>query len=95
MEETKKREEEIAKEDKTGTPWNTIDPGLITSENLEIFDLFTKGEFEQAQAKKSLAEMKLEEIKDKKARASNEALIRYLDDKIFAELNRKSSKIEE
>jgi hypothetical protein len=95
MRETKKREEEIAKEDKAGTAWNTIDPDLITPENLEIFDLYKKGEFEQAQAKKDLAKIKLKEIKDKETRDSNEALMSFLDDKIDAEIENKASRIDE
>ena len=95
MEETKKREEEIAKEDKTGTPWNLIDPDLITHENLELFRHFNDGELEIAQEEVKVAIMKLEKIKDEKARSSNEALLRLIDDKISAEIAKKELKEEQ
>jgi hypothetical protein len=95
MEEMKKREEEIAKEDKTGTPWNLIDPDLITHENLELFSHFNDGEMEIAQEEVKVAKIKLEKIKDEKARSSNEALLRLIDDKISAEIAKRELKEEQ
>ena len=95
MEGTKKREEEIAKEDKTGTPWNLINPDLITPENLELFRHFNDGELEIAQEEIKVARVNLDKIKDEKIRRSNEALLRLIDDKISAEIAKRELKEEQ
>lgn len=89
MTEIKKKEEEIAKEDKMGTPWNLINPDLITPENLEVFRHFIEGELEIAQESSRVEKAKLETIKDEKVRLSNETLLHVIDDKISAEIARK------
>ncbi|MDP2934569.1 MAG: hypothetical protein Q8N59_02285 [bacterium] len=82
MEEIKKKEEGVAKEDKTGTPWNLINPDLITPENRELFRHFNDGELEIAQGELRVAKAKLEKIKNEKAMLSNKTLLEMIDDKI-------------
>jgi len=87
--EMKIKEEERAKEDKTGTPWTLINPELITPQNLEIFQHFYNGELEIAQEESRVAKMNLEKIKNEQSKRANEALLLWIDDKISAEIARR------
>ncbi len=88
LERIKKEEEIRAKEDKTGTPWNLINPDLVTPENLEIFQHYLNGELEVAHGEVEVAKAKLEKMKGEQ-KETNEALLLWLDDKIVAEIARK------
>jgi hypothetical protein len=80
--EIKGREEKIAQEDKTGTPWHTINPEDLTSEARKVFTSFESGEFETAKEALKAVREKIGQIKDSKEKTSNEEFANLFDDKI-------------
>jgi hypothetical protein len=89
MWEAKRKAEEIAREDKTGTAWNPINPDLITPENLDLWAHLQNGELEIASGNLDAAREKLNKIKDAKARQSNEDLLKFVDNQIIEKIDAK------
>jgi len=91
MREAKERAERIAKEDKKGSAWNSINPDFISPDNLDLWVHFQKGELEIAQANLDAEKEKLSKIKDEKARQANENLLDFIDNQIIEKLETKKN----
>lgn len=91
LKEIKKKEEEIARQDKTGTPWHAINPEELIPEAQELFDFFEKGEYETAKGLLEAVREKTKEMEKSKVKDSNEGLANLLDDKIIEKITQKES----
>lgn len=80
----KKEQEEIAKEDKIKTPWSHIGIEDLCEEALDAFSAFNSEDIEISQVKIEELKAKIDGIKNKKEKASNENFAKWLDDKIDA-----------
>ena len=78
----KKEQEKIAEEDKIKTPWLHIRIEDLSEEALSAYAAFVSEDFETAQAKIKELKIKLDDMKKKDGKASNENFARWIDDKI-------------
>jgi len=86
LEEFKTKKVEAMKEDNVAGPWNLIDTGNLIEESKKLFDIFDGGNIKLAPEEFRVAKEKLEEIKDKKVKSSNEAFLNWIDGEIEAKL---------
>lgn len=78
----KKEQEKIAEEDKIKTPWLHIRIEDLSEEALSAYAAFVSEDFETARAKIKELKIKLDNIKNKDKKASDENFTRWIDDKI-------------
>lgn len=90
LKELKEKETERMEEDNTLGPWKNIEPEHLTPEAQELFDLFEKDQLEVVQEKFQDVSSKIEEIKDKKIKSSNENFLHWIDDKVNAEVSKRT-----
>lgn len=82
--ETKAIEDDKLLHDKS---WENIDPNHLIGECKEIFGLFLKGDLDSLSSAKNnilVAKEETAKIKDKEKRESNDAFIKWVDDRIEA-----------
>jgi len=78
----KTEQEKTAEEDKIKTPWSHIRIEDLSEEALSAYAAFVSEDFETAQAKIKELKIKLDDIKNKGEKASNEKFAKWIDDKI-------------
>ena len=78
----KTEQEKTAEEDKIKTPWSHIRIEDLSEEALSAYAAFVSEDFETAQAKIKELKIKLDDIKNKGEKASNQKFAKWIDDKI-------------
>jgi hypothetical protein len=87
LKEIKEKEEEAIEEDKLlhARSWEHINPKLLIDQCRELFDLFSRGDYESlstAKDKLPLIQKEINKIKDKDQKNSNQEFLYWIDDKI-------------
>ena len=91
LEELKQKEIKRMEEDPThGGPWKNIEPEHLTLEVQELYDLFEKNQLDVIQDKFREAGEKIGKMKNGKAKDSNTNFLQWIDNRINAELSKKT-----
>lgn len=95
LQEIKQKEEQMKKEDPAyGSPWASIDPEKLIQEARDLFDIFDQGDLNVARTEIQVVREKIEKIKNKEARVSNEGFINWIDGEIANKLSGTTLKAE-
>lgn len=93
LEELKQKEIKRMEEDPThGGPWKNIEPGHLTLEVQDLYDLLGRNQLDVIRDKFREAGEKIEEMKNGKVKDSNTNFLQWINGRINVELSKKTLK---